>query len=367
MSDLRGLRELARRHPWVVDALFPALVLALGPHTSVLSGVISAALCLPLIVRRRYPVAVFGVLAAVAFVQWLADIRVSADVALLVGFYTVAAYRSWRWTAAATAVLEFGVLLASLRWAPGLLDSMIFLSAMVVAAGVLGVNMRTRRAYLASLEERAVRLEAERDQQARLAAAAERARISREMHDVVAHSLSVMIALADGAGYAPDRAGEAMASVSATGRTALAEMRRLLGILRAPDESELHPQPGVGELDELVEKIRAAGLPVTLVLDGDPSPVPAGAQLTVYRLVQESLTNTLKHAGPGASAQVRLSFTPYAVCVDVSDTGLSAKAGHGHGIAGMRERAAIYGGELSAGPDPAGGWRVRALLTLDSA
>jgi signal transduction histidine kinase len=235
------------------------------------------------------------------------------------------------------------------------------------------MNMRIRRAYLASLEERAARLEAERDQQARLAAAAERARISREMHDVVAHNLTVMVALADGAAYAArtslDRAIGAMENVSAIGRTALVEMRRLLGVLRTAGEPQLRPQPGIGQLDELLDQVQAAGLSVTLVLDGDPSTVSTEAQLTVYRLVQEALTNVLKHAGPAASASVRLGFTSSTVSLDVSDTGTGNGLSHpdGHGIAVMRERAAIYGGSLSAGPDPRGGWRVRAVLDVDGA
>jgi signal transduction histidine kinase len=380
MSELSWLLRAARRHPLVVDALFQALLIMVtatwiwpAQRDAALALLLTIGMCVPLVWRRRHPLAVFLGVAAVAFAQWRVHIQLAADLALLVAFYTVAAYRSTRETLLAAGVLELGVVLASVHWSPRWFDSFIFLSALVVVAGVLGVNTRIRRAYLASLEERAVRLEAERDQQAQLAAAAERARISREMHDVVAHSLTVMVALADGAAFHtrpdPDRAVDAVAKLSATGRTALAEMRRLLGILCTADDPRLRPQPGIGQLDELVGQVRAAGLPVTLVLEGDPSTVPSGAQLAVYRLVQEALTNTLKHAGRAASARVRLRFAAGTVDVDVSDTGTGTGNGasrDGHGIAGMRERAAIYGGEVSAGPDPDGGWRVRTLLHLDA-
>ena len=166
---------------------------------------------------------------------------------------------------AACAMLELGIVLAVARWAePALLPSFVLLTGMATAAVVLGLNVRTRRAYLATLEERAEQLERERDQQGRLAAAAERARIAREMHDIVAHNLSVMIALADGAGYMseqdPKRSAGAMEQVSRTGRHALGEMRRLLGVLRDDETTALAPQPGLADLDPLLEQVRAAGL-----------------------------------------------------------------------------------------------------------
>ena len=225
-------------------------------------------------------------------------------------------------------MLELGAVLAVLRWSEdGWFRAFVGLSALTVAAGVLGTSVRHRRALLASLEDRAARLELERDQQGLLAAAAERARIAREMHDIVAHNLTVMIALADGAVFAAERAPEkattAMETVSATGRQALAEMRRLLGVLRE-DEVErtlLRPSPGVPQIDQLVEQVRAAGLPVTLEVAGDGRALPAGAQLTVFRLVQEALTNTLKHAGASAAARVRLRYAGDGIDVEVTDTG----------------------------------------------
>jgi signal transduction histidine kinase len=331
-------------------------------------------LVLPLVWRRRAPLAVFGVIAAAAFAQWLANVRMPADLALLFALYCVAAHSARRHLLLAGAVLQAGIVMASLRWAPGerILGSVLSLTMLGTAAAVTGMNMRTRRAYLASLEDRAVRLERERDQQAQLAVAGERARIAREMHDIVTHNLSVMVALADGAVFAqqrsPERATTAMRQISGTGRQALTDMRRFLGVLRDDEPDALrHPMPGLAQLESLADQVRAAGLPTRLDLEGDPGPVPAAAQLTVYRLVQEALTNTLKHTAKGASAQVRVRCSADEVSLVVTDDGraaATASPGSGHGLAGMRERTAAYGGALNAGPLPDGGWRVAARLGL---
>src|SRR4051794_3332265 len=224
----------------------------------------AVALILPLLWRRRWPVHVFAVVALIAFVQWLFDGGTFGDVALLVALYGVAVARPARVTVAAVAVLELGIVLALISWGDGDgLYPFVGLSALATAAAVMGTSARNRRALVTSLQERAERLERERDQEGRLATAAERARLAREMHDVVAHNVSVMIALADGAGYAierePERAYHAMRTVSRTGRQALTEMRRLLGVLREDDHhAQLAPQPGLGELDELLEDVRTA-------------------------------------------------------------------------------------------------------------
>ncbi len=258
-------------------------------------------------------------------------------------------------------------------WAAGLQDA-FGPAGVTLAVALMGATTRSRRALVASLQERAIRLEAERDQQGRLSAAAERSRIAREMHDIVAHNVSVMIALADGAAYAihddPDAAAGAMATTSRTGRQALAEMRRLLGVLgpEGTDRASLAPQPGFAELPALVEQVRAAGLPVEVERVGRPAPLPAGLQLAVYRVVQEALTNTLKHAGPGASARLRIEQRPDGLEAEVTDDGRTTPAEVvpsrpvGAGLRGMRERASVYDGAVSAGPLPAGGWRV--LLTV---
>jgi len=358
------------RHPLLADLLLVGILLVLGvASTHGTDRLISAALILPLIWRRRAPFAVFTVIAVVAFGQWLAGVDLFADVALLVAVYTVAAQEPRGRVIAACTMLELGVVLAVARWAePSLLPSFVLLTGMATAAVVIGLNVRTRRAHLATLEDRAEQLERERDQQGRLAAAAERARIAREMHDIVAHNLSVMLALADGAGYMserdPERAASAMDQVSKTGRHALGEMRRLLGVLREDDSTALAPQPGLADLEPLLQQVRAAGLQARLETSGAPIALGAGAELTVYRLVQEALTNTLKHVGADAHATVRLHYDATGVEVEVTDDGPGRPrvAAGGQGLSGMRERAAVYGGEFEAGPAPGGGWRVRTRL-----
>ena len=343
-------------------------------------GLVQTGLVLPLVWRRRAPMAVFGVLAAVAFAQWLADLRMPADVTLLLALYTVAASRDRRRTLLAFGVVELGNVLATLRWSMHArpVATFVSLSAMAIAAAVIGTNVRTRREQMAFLEDRAVRVERERDQREQLAVAGERARIAREMHDIVTHNLSVMVALADGAVFAQDRAPErattAMRQVSATGRQAITDMRRFLGVLRADEPDALrHPMPGIAQLGGLAEQVRAAGLPTRLEVAGEPAAVPAAAQLTAFRLVQEALTNTLKHAPAGTRAEVRVACAADALTLTVTDDGPPAAPRPpskdparpaGHGLAGMRERAAAYGGVLTAGPLPGGGWRVAAVLAL---
>ncbi|MFE2948464.1 sensor histidine kinase, partial [Embleya sp. NPDC059267] len=202
--------------------------------------------------------------------------------------------------------------------------------------------------------------------------AAERARIARELHDVVAHNVSVMVVQADGAAYAldaaPELTREALGTISATGREALAEMRRLLGVLRSQSEGDAYvPQPGVEQLEDLLERVRSAGLPVDLTVEGVPVELSQGVALTVYRIVQEALTNTRKHGGPDAKARVRLRYLGEDVELDVGDDGRGAAApgdGMGHGLVGMCERVALFGGHLETGPRPDGGWRVRARLPV---
>ncbi len=374
---------LLRRHRLALDVVAVAAIVALGAghamagRGSAGSAIFSVALALPLLWRRRFPVAVFAALACIALVQWAFGVVAFGDVALLAGLYTVAATQPRRTTLAAAAVLELGVLLAAARWAAGGEAVRVFigLSAMATAAGLLGTSTRNRQALLASLEERAARLELERDQQGRLAAAAERARIAREMHDIVAHNLTVMIALADGASYAvhdePEHAESAMRTASRTGRQALTEMRRLLGVLGADRDpaalGERAPQPGLARLDDLLAQVRAAGLQVTYEAAGTPlTALPEGLQLAVFRIVQEALTNTLKHAGPDAGARLSVVHGPGRLVVEVSDTGQATGpvGTGGRGVRGMRERAAVYDGALDAGPAPDGGWRVRLDVPL---
>ncbi|MEV0125154.1 histidine kinase [Streptomyces sp. NPDC050703] len=379
---MRATRRWASRLPPVVwDSLLPALLLinimtTRAPHELPVSAALTAALALPLVWRRRAPLTVFGAVVAAALVQWLMDVQLPADIALLVALYTVAANSGHRGTLVAGAIVEGGALLACLRWATegAFLTPFVAVTAMVVSAAVLGVNVRTTRAYLAALEERAARLEQQQDQQARLAVAEERARITREMHDIVTHNLSVMVALTDAAVYAqhrsPAKATTAMLQISETGRQALTDMRRSLGILRTDEpDAERHPLPGIAQLAALADQMCTAGLPTRVEVHGGHTHMPATAQLTVYRLVQEALTNTLKHTSPGTHAKVRIRCSTETVTVDITDSGgprppLLGATPSGHGIPGMRERAAAYGGTLRAGPLPDGGWRVHTRLDL---
>ena len=372
-----------RRHPLLVDAALVALLtvfsgprLATGkiPHQA-WSSALAAALLLPLVWRRRAPFLVFMIIAAAAFVQWFTGrIILPADLALLVAFYTVAAYEPPRRIVLAAGLLEIGAVLAAVRFAPAgtAFWGWVFVSGLITAAGVIGYNIRTRRAYLAALEDRAARLERERDRESQIAAAAERARIAREMHDIVAHNLAVMIALADGAAYTvqdfPEQASSIMGQVSATGRSALTEMRRLLGVMRQSGAPADHaPQPTLADLDDLLGTVRGAGLPTKLTVSGRRLELPPSAQLAIYRMIQESLTNTLKHA-EATAANVRVTYLPQAVELEVTNNGPVAPGScAGHGIVGMRERAAVFGGTVSAGPRPDGGWRVHTVLHLTPA
>jgi signal transduction histidine kinase len=326
----------------------------------------------PLLLRRRSPSLAFGLVAAICLVQWFLSTPQLANAALLVALYWVALEEDLAHGAIAAAVTEGGAIMAAARWSPGdPLRAWAGLSGLTVAATVLGIVVRQRRALVASLHERAAQLELERDREGQMAAAAERARIAREMHDIVAHNLTVMISLADGAEYAmaesPETARAAIGRVSATGRQALVEMRRLLGVLKhEAAEHPLEPQPGLERLDDLVARVTAAGVPVSVDIVGDPRKLAPGVQLAVFRVVQEALTNTLKHAGRPVTASVALCCRADTVALEVLDTGVGHAADDpvftGRGLRGMRERAAAYGGELVAGPLAAGGWRVHLTL-----
>jgi signal transduction histidine kinase len=370
----------------LIDWFPPVALIALSIPEFVHSGqsltpslVLTFFLTAPLLLRRRYPVAVFAVIFAVSAVQLWTGQRLESDIALLVAFYTVASLRSPRTAAVAALVLEAGIALALVGASDknGWLLAFVLISGMTTAAGVLGIYTRTRLAYLAQLQERTDRVERERDQLVELVAAEERARIAREMHDVVAHHLTVMIALSDGVAAvvstAPARAAEVMTTVSATGRKALAGTRRLLGVLRADPDAQLQPQPDISRVEALLEQVRAAGLPATITITGQHRELSSPLQLTIYRLIQEALTNTLKHAGHGARAQVRLAYTDDGVIVDVRDDGLGSavlpdgREPTGHGLTGMRERVAAWDGELHAGPGSPRGWVVSARLRAESA
>jgi signal transduction histidine kinase len=370
---------------WVFDVLvtvaagalaIPALFHA-SPHRPGAAVLVAPAIAVPLLLRRVWPVQVFGCVLAASAAAGLWDIRAVDAAAVLVALYTVAVLRPRRDALVCAGLLELAMIGEVIRvsgrnwWIIA-----AFLSGTVAAPLALGLYAGTRRAYLAELRDRAERLEREQDQRSELAAAAERARIAREMHDIVAHHLTVMVTLSDAAAAASPaaaRATEVMRTVSETGRRALADTRRLVGVLRqrpGQDTGEdLQPVPDLAQLGLLVGQVRSAGLPATLEVHGDAAGVSAGLQLTVYRLVQEALTNTLKHGGPGARASVCLRILPGELRLDVQDDGAGsagpAAASTGSGLAGMRERVHAYGGQLRAGPRETAGWAVSARLRLD--
>ncbi len=480
-----------RRHPRLVDGMLAAVLAFSGLATAIVLQhfayiLETLALTIPVIFRRGHPVAAFWFACAVGAVQvvfWTSPLP--PDLAILVLLYTLAAYTTRRQSVIGLAACLFGSAAELGELYPHMVrhgvagwlgTGAILMAGPSLLAWVLGDSMRYRRAYYLNLEERAARLERDRDVQAQIAAAAERARIARELHDVVAHNVSVMIVQADGAAYAldsePERTRQALMAIAATGRQALAEMRVMLGVLRKSDETvpaaacrapatgpalpappgapatagrapvpgaglpayprapaapattttpapatpappampalpatpappatpvlapslpaaspparplpaappaatpgpgsrraaELAPIPGIGQLDDLLDQARAAGLAVSCTIEGPVRPLPSGTELAAYRIIQESLTNTRKHAGLGARASVGLRYRQDGIEVTISDNGIGAAApcdGAGHGLTGMRERVALYGGTLAIGPAPGGGFAVRAVL-----
>ncbi|WP_431729346.1 histidine kinase [Verrucosispora sp. TAA-831] len=363
--------------------------------------------------RRVRPVAVTAVVAVLAYAQVALDwAPLPYDIAVLIALYSLVKYADrLRDGVLAGIVAALGVVFAAVRTPSQVawVFTAVFYGLVVGAVWLAALNVRTRRLYVLSLEERAATLEREREAQARAAVAEERTRIARELHDVVAHGMAVMIVQADGARYVldkdPQAAREAVRIVADTGRQALADMRRLVDVLRepsrpdpatgpdaapgsstgphaAPDPSAgpdrvpepaepTHRRPSVAELPALLDRFRAAGLQVRYEVTGRPGALPPAVELTVYRLVQEALTNTLKHAGVGATAEVSLAHHEDTVVLEVLDDGrgrvpATPASPGGHGLVGMRERVSVYDGNLTAGPRPTGGWLLRARLPLPS-
>ncbi|MDJ1645019.1 sensor histidine kinase [Streptomyces pakalii] len=396
---MQRLYDFIRRHPTGVDVFWAVFLLGLS-GMSMVSGMYDAgreeivavpvALGFSTVValRRRAPEKMLLLAILVGVVQLVFNVRPGiGNFAMLVITYTVATIGE-RWASRLALIGSLSAAaLSQLRWEAepgGSWAQVIFVTVIMtvpfVLAWVLGDSLRTRRAYFDQLEERAARLEREREAQSKVAVAAERARIARELHDVVAHNVSVMVVQADGAAYvmdaAPDQAKQALETISGTGRQALAEMRRLLGVLRtgdAPESGEYVPQPDVEQIEDLVAQVRQTGLEVDFKVEGTPRPLPSGVELTAYRVVQEALTNTRKHGGPDAGASVRLVYFDDGLGLLIEDDGRGAAHelyedggadGAGHGMIGMRERVGMVGGTLDAGPRPGGGFRISALLPL---
>ncbi len=345
-------------------------------------ALVGALLVTPLAWRRRVPVVVLAAMlaafiAAMLLISQNRGVPLTLLIAFGVAFYSVGAHGSGRRSVGAVvlglaAVAAIDILSGGVFQPVGGARPGVW--ALLAVAWQVGREVQRRRIEMRRLRARAAELELDREERLRIAAAEERARIARELHDVVAHSVSVIVVQAQAAervlvGDEPSTR-ELLNSIETTGRQALTELRRLLGLLRSLDgEVSLAPQPSLRYLDELVDQVRNAGLPVELVVEGPPSALPQGVDLSAYRIVQEGLTNALKHAGP-ARARVLVRYTPVGLELEVSDDGEGrgngGSEGSGQGLVGMRERVALYGGELSTGRGEDGGYVVHAHLPLGS-
>ncbi|MGA3030478.1 MAG: sensor histidine kinase [Candidatus Limnocylindrales bacterium] len=389
---LASRRPGSRRLKWnqdyadvVMAVVLTAAGLALADLNNIHLDAISVSLLilqtLPIAWRRRNPMRVlFLVGSAITAYSLLGYHDSSAGLGVFVAFYTVAANEPRRRATIAAAITACGIFISFAAYAA--FDSMSGWTSSLTStylsfglAWLIGDNLRVRRAYTRELEERAAELEREREEKAAQAVTEERARIARELHDVVAHYVSVMVVQAAGARRIADKdpiaARGALEAVEAAGRTALAEMRRMLEVLRA-DDPGMGPQPGLGELERLIDNVRDAGLPVELSIEGGACCLPAGMDLAAYRIVQEALTNSVKHGGK-AAARVTIRYTADTLEIEVTDNGrgaaaplLSSADGGGHGLIGMKERVGLFGGVLEVGPVLTGGYRVFARMPIEA-
>jgi signal transduction histidine kinase len=376
---MERLRSLGARRDWI-DGLLVAGIIAVGlleiwlndltdgQKLRLTAGLLVSALSL--LARRRYPLgALLAVIASTPIAWDLYEQTNAIFVGVLIAIFSVAAYEPLRRAAAGLAVVFVVFFVGMLiEGKPG---DILFVAVICGPTWFGGRLVRANKQTADAMSDRAELAEREREERARAAVAEERARIARELHDVVAHSISVMVvqagaerrALGDGGG----ETREVLATIEDTGRQTLAEMRRLLGMLRrSDDEIEMAPQPSIQHVERLVEQVREAGLPVTLTVDGEPVPLPPGIDLSAYRIVQEALTNALKHAGP-ASARVTVSYGSDEIDLEIVDDGGGVPVngdGGGHGLIGMRERATMLGGALDAGARSEGGYAVRARLPI---
>jgi signal transduction histidine kinase len=349
------------------------------------------------LVRRRFPLTVMGVVGGLALLQVILFSKgpdpLPFDLAVLVAMYSTVKYgRTMVDAALAAAVVACGIVIEVARhFGPNWWALAFWYIGVCGGFWLMAYTMRNRRLYVLSLEERAATLEREREHLARIAVADERATIARELHDVVAHSLAVMIVQADGGRYAfdtdPGAARSALDTVATTGREALEDMRKLVEVLRGSAPAAAAPADGadagdadrraltIDQLDTLVQRGRSAGLDVVVECGEPPESFPAGVQLAVYRIVQEALTNVLTHAGPRARVVLGVDYTPDAVQMSIVDDGGRApddagvkkpeRRPGGHGLVGMRERVSVHGGTFEAGARLDGGWSVQATIPLD--
>ena len=395
------LARWVRAHPGTIDAslslaIFVFLVLPFavdGTMSDAFGVAAAAALVIALVWRRSRVVLSAGVIAAISVLQLITGIEpVPAQFVILITLYTLAAYGP-RWASrgglglaiAGTAIglVRYATMLgisgsgSVLTTVPLFLVLLFFVESLVLLAWTMGDLARSRRLTYQALEDRTRRLEVERQQERDLAAADERSHIAREMHDIVAHSLSVIITQADGARYAsaqsPELAVQTLGTIADTGRGSLREMRRLLGVLRGDENASTRPLPTLDDIDSLIQSVRRSGVRVACRRIGTPRrALPLGAELTAYRVVQESLTNVLKHAGADTTTEVTLDYGPRGLTVMIDDDGRGAApdpttAGAGAGITGMTERVRLYDGTVSAAPRTGGGYRVEAFIPYTQA
>jgi signal transduction histidine kinase len=384
--DLRPFRRAAR--PSQLDVILALALAAVsgaprekaGLHTAA-QVVLVVAGSLPVVLRRVFPIPVLAVLEVVLVLEVfvLGTDQRAVGLGTALAMYTVARSHdrgtSLRIALVAAGLNSVSVGLAALVGRPGSLLDVIPHVIVIAGSWGIGDNIRTRRAYLASLHERAERAEREREENARRAVLEERARIARELHDVVAHHVSAIAVTAGAAEETavqqPERARDVLRAIQATSRQALSEMRALVGVLDGGDThvAELGPQPGLADIDRLLAQSRAAGLQVALSIEGSLHALPEALDVTAYRIVQEALTNAIKHA-PASHVQVTVRYGDDALELVVRNDGSGAaesglvEDGGGRGLVGMRERVSLFRGELSAGRDPAGGYRVVARLPL---
>jgi signal transduction histidine kinase len=397
MDRLRDMSTKARRRvrAWTGQLVVVALaglslidiwVVSLSDVTAGLrlaNTIVLFVICLALVWRRRSPVAVLVAVMVLVVIQAMffsppvqnpgEQPTLESFLALLLGFYSVAAYAEERRAILGAAIVGASILAIDIPRLitgtnPGdIIPAWLFYTTV----WFIGRALRQRRLQAARLQDLAAQLELEREEKARTAVAEERSRISRELHDVIAHSVSMMVVQAQAAQRLLEgeqhEARQALGSIETTGRQALTEMRRMLGILRRTDEElALSPQPSLEHLEALIEKVRASGIPVELRVEGEPEPLPPGVSLSAYRIVQEALTNTLKHAGP-ARAEVMIHYRDDELELEISDDGAGNGKGEGsgQGLIGMRERVALYGGTLESGKRLDTGYLVRARLPLN--
>lgn len=394
MQPLSSIQEWLNRRPLVADALLMLFALGIGvasfgedvqevddrPLDALAVGLVIVG-TLPVLARRTRPVLTLLVSSVAGMSYWIYDYPgAGSSIAMTILCYSLVLYAQPRrrmlqvsaaFFVALTAVLIAGLLYHEEEEVTPLLlvmNLVIFATAWLAADAV-----RNRRLHLEQLEARAEQAEAEQEALAERAVADERTRIARELHDVVAHSMSVMVVQAEAAnrviGKNDDLAREATSAIASAGRESLADMRRMLGVLRDDDDSERQPAPDLSGIDALADQCRSAGLAVDVDIVGEPRPVPASVGLSAYRIVQESLTNTLRHGGNKASAKVGLTYAPEGLSIAVVDDGRGAAAsesektvGSQHGLIGMRERIETFGGTFEAGPRVGGGFEVRAHI-----